>query len=67
MPSAPHPRASLDIVVANITTLDGDAADESLRGVTEAGPGPFQNVIFCCFDQRAACWHEAALTNLCRE
>lgn len=67
MPSARHPRASLDIVVANNTTLDGDAADESLRGVTEASPGSLRNVIFCCFDQRAARWHEAALTDIDRE
>ena len=34
---------------------------------TKTGIGTLKEVVFCCFDQRAASFHEAALANLGRE
>ena len=46
------------------------AATIAIRTVareTETGTGTLMKVVFCCFDQRAAGFHEAALVRLGRE
>jgi O-acetyl-ADP-ribose deacetylase (regulator of RNase III) len=39
----------------------------TVAGAMKTGLGATMNVIFCCFDERAARFHAAALTNLGRE
>jgi O-acetyl-ADP-ribose deacetylase len=36
-------------------------AVETVAGETGEGPGALEKVVFCCFDRRAAGYHEAAL------
>jgi O-acetyl-ADP-ribose deacetylase (regulator of RNase III) len=42
-------------------------AVQAVAGATKAGVGTLTGIVFCCFDQRAAGFHEAAVARLGRE